>query len=502
MSSSEPKVHEGKASVEGVSSTSIETLKTYFEHLFANSRDVMNLFSITQGKVILLNAAAEETTGYNLTELQSLPIDALYPPEEHAKLQLAFARLQATGYSTDKLCMYGRNGELRDIWTRSYIVQREPEAVCIVHTIDITEDNRKRDRELRDAKLATLGEASATLAHELKNALQSMQFSLATLRAQFKQSGVERGLSSLDRIERAAAHMDDVISGIEKSANASKAGGSHLSVAAAVQNAAFLMHSYLQVKGVELSTKFGSSLPLVWCNRAHLEQILIVLIKNAAQAMASRPQRQLRISTVSTHGSLRVDVSDTGGGLPSEVQAHLFEAFRTTKPAGIGQGLGLATAKQLAIDNALELSFESQAGVGTTFSIRFPVLQAAGDVCEAAPLSGRLVLLVGDETASIERATAALEGAGARVLLASAAPDALQLLRVHDIGAVLCDDAMYPVRAWQFVQEARKLYRGPICLVANDRQALPAESLTGVDSVVTKPIDARTLVRTLQALLT
>ncbi|MEY4510103.1 MAG: hypothetical protein RLZZ450_2225 [Pseudomonadota bacterium] len=475
-------------------------LKTYFEHLFANSRDVMNLFSITQGKVILLNAAAERTTGYSLEELETVPIDALYPPEEHAKLALAFQQLASTGYSTDKLTMYVRNGELRDIWVRSYVVQREPEIVCIVHTIDITDENRKRDRELRDAKLATLGEASATLAHELKNALQSMQFSLATLRSQIPQSGAERAANSLARIERAAAHMDEVISGIEKSANEPKPGSAHVSVPACVQNAAFLMHGYLTSKGVEISTHFGHSLPLVWCNKSQLEQILIALFKNAAQAMSSRRDRRLHVSTTTTDDGLRVDVRDTGGGLPVDVQAHLFEAFKTTKPAGIGQGLGLATAKQLALENGLDLTFVSEPDVGATFSVFFPVGHGAVKSRDSQLLSGRLVLMVGDDPGTVQTAIATLESAGARVLHASTAPDGLSLLRVHAFGAILCDDAMYPVAGREFVRQARELYRGPVCLVVSERPESILK-LAEVDSVVTKPMEARTLLQTLSALL-
>jgi len=501
MSSSERKGHEGEANAEHVSGASVETLKRYFEHLFANSRDMMNLFSLTQGKVIMLNVAAEQTTGYSMEELKTLPIDTLYPPEEQEKLRLAFQRLNDKGYSTDKLSMYVRSGELRDIWTRSYIVQREPETVCIVHTLDMTEENRKRERELRDARLATLGEASATLAHELKNALQSMQFSLATLRTQIQQSGVDRAKNSLARIERAAAHMDDVISGIEKSASKSRTACSHLSVAAAVQNTAFLLQGYLSAKGVELSTEFGRSLPLVWCNKAQLEQILIVLFKNAAQAMSSREHRRLHISTVLADDVLRLDVADTGGGLPSDVQSHLFEAFVSSKPAGIGQGLGLATAKQFATENELDLTFVSRAGIGTTFSISFSLAPAKTPGRGTEPLAGRLILLVGDDPGMIEHATAAVEQAGGRVLHASAAQDGMQLLRVHAISAVVCDDAMYPVHGRQFVQDARKLYDGPICLAVNQRHGQEAEAFPYVSSILAKPIQARTLVETLRALL-
>jgi CheY-like chemotaxis protein len=227
---------------------------------------------------------------------------------------------------------------------------------------------------------------------------------------------------------------------------------------------------------------------------------MIALFKNAAQAMSSRRDRRLHVSTVNSADGLRVDVKDTGGGLPAEVQAHLFEAFKTTKPAGIGQGLGLATARALAIENGLDLTFVSEPDVGATFSLFFPASQGGIKARESQLLSGRLVLLVGDDPATIEVATTSLESAGARVLHASTAPEGLSLLRVHAFGAVLCDDAMYPVAGREFVRQARELYRGPVCLVVNERLE-SIQKLSEVDSVLSKPMEARTLVQTLSALL-
>lgn len=475
-----------------------ETLKRYFEHLFANSRDIMNLFSLTQGKIIMLNRAAEEATGYTAEELSRVSIDAIYPSEEHSKLALAFERLRRTGYSSDKLRMYTRNGEQCDIWTRSYVIQHEPEVVCLVHTIDVTEENRKRERELRNAKLATLGESSATLAHELKNALQSMQFSLGALRNQICKSEIERAEVTLARIERAVAHMDDVIAGVENSARNAHTGASDVSLPGAIQNTLQLLHGYLDAKGIEVTAQFDSSLPLVWCDRTQLEQILIVLIKNAAQAMASRPTRQLRISVAKLDGRVRAELEDSGGGIPPEIEARLFTAFVTTKPAGLGTGLGLATAKQLALKNGIELTFDSRAGHGTTFALECPI-RLEVPLSAEAPLGGRVVLVVGDEPAMLEAVGGALREAAARVLVATSAAEGIQLLRVHTMEVVICDDAMYPVGGQAFVREARCIYTGPVCLVVNDAVGLVRRP--GVDAVLEKPLSPEKLVATLRALV-
>jgi len=477
----------------------VETLKRYFEHLFANSRDMMNLFSVTQGKIILFNAAAREATGYTPEELAHAPVSALYPPEEHAKLALAFERLVTTGYSSEKLRMFAKSGELRDIWTRSYVVEREPEVICLVHTVDITEENRKRERDLREAKLATLGQSSAVLAHELKNALQSMQYSLGTLRMQLELGDRERVASSLQRIERAVTHMDSVIASVERS-TANPRGNAHISLESALQNVTLLLRGYLDAKSVELRTELEPSLPPVWCDATHLEQILVVLIKNAAQAMAGRPQRKLTVRAQVAGDGVLLELEDTGGGMPPEIQARAFEAFSTTKPAGLGMGLGLSTARELAAKSAIDITFRSEPGVGTTFSLRLRVSGDSARELSSAALAGRVLLVVGDEPSTLEQASTALRLAGARVLVATSAADGLRLLRLHAVEAIVCDDAMYPVRGRAFVADAHGFYHGPVCLLVDgaeqDAQAL------GADLVLGKPLSAGRLVTALAALVT
>ncbi len=479
-----------------------EELKRYFEHLFANSRDMMNLFSLTHGKIIMLNKAAEESTGYSMNELSRLPVEALYPSEELPTLEIAFEQLRQTGYSSNKLRMYARSGELRDIWARAYVIQREPEAICLVHTIDMTEENRKRERELRDAKLATLGQSSATLAHELKNALQSMQFSLGTLRSQLGERELGRSASSLARVERAVAHMDEVIAAIEKTARGSSTGAAYVSLASAVENALLLMAGYLDAHAVEVATSFPPSIPPVWCDRTQVEQILIVLIKNAAQAMASRRTRKLHIALICAGEQLRIEVSDTGGGLAPEMQARVFEAFATTKPVGLGMGLGLATAKQLAMNQGFDLTFQSEPGVGATFALELAIAGNPARSSDDAQLAGRVVLVVAEDPAVLGPASSTLIDAGARVLVATSTAEGLQLLRVHSVEAVVCDDGMYPVRGREFVLAARKSYRGPVCLITDQREpGEAAGAVTGVDLVVTKPVQTDALVKVVRTLV-
>jgi len=118
----------------------------------------------------------------------------------------------------------------------------------------------------------------------------------------------------------------------------------------------------------------------VWCDRARLEQVLVNLFGNAADAMAGRDTRRL---TIEVEGDAAVDrpsailVSDTGGGFSAEVRARLFEPFFTTKPAGAGLGLGLALSRDIVREFGGSLSADDAGGGGARFRIEFPPRPAA-----------------------------------------------------------------------------------------------------------------------------
>jgi two-component system NtrC family sensor kinase len=121
---------------------------------------------------------------------------------------------------------------------------------------------------------------------------------------------------------------------------------------------------------VEVVEEFGE-LPLVECNPSQLNQVFLNLINNAAQAIPGEGKVTVR-STVDG-GRVRVDVSDTGSGIPEDVQPHIFETYFTTKAAGEGTGLGLPIVKTIVEEHGGEVQFRTELGAGTTFSVFLPL---------------------------------------------------------------------------------------------------------------------------------
>lgn len=123
---------------------------------------------------------------------------------------------------------------------------------------------------------------------------------------------------------------------------------------------------------VRIVEEYGS-LPLTECNPSQLNQVFLNLINNAAQAIPEEGTVTVRSGVENSR--IRIDIIDTGSGIPPEAQAHMFENYYTTKPAGVGTGLGLSIVKSIVTEHGGEVIFTTEAGVGTTFTVYLPAIE-------------------------------------------------------------------------------------------------------------------------------
>jgi two-component system, NtrC family, sensor kinase len=116
-------------------------------------------------------------------------------------------------------------------------------------------------------------------------------------------------------------------------------------------------------------------LPRISCNPSQLNQVFLNLITNAAQAIDGGGTVAVRSS--SDAQSIRIDVADTGSGIPPEVLPRIFESFYTTKPRGVGTGLGLSIALEIVRAHGGDIEVKTEVGGGTTFTVVLPVVSQA-----------------------------------------------------------------------------------------------------------------------------
>ncbi len=139
-------------------------------------------------------------------------------------------------------------------------------------------------------------------------------------------------------------------------------------------------------------TEFAADLPLVACLPSEFNQVILNLVVNAAHAIGEVVARrkgalgEIRIATKRKGDWVEIRISDTGTGIPEEIQHRIFEPFFTTKEVGKGTGQGLAIARSTIVSkHGGELTFESAMGRGTTFLIRLPLNETPANKTETKP---------------------------------------------------------------------------------------------------------------------
>lgn len=219
-----------------------------------------------------------------------------------------------------------------------------------------------------------------------------------------------------------------------------------------------LLDQVLRIVGKELllhatiERDYAVGLPPVLAPRSRLAQVFTNVLINAGQAVREiqRPVHRVRISTRTSDEAVVVSISDTGPGIPTDALERIFEPFYTTKPAGVGTGLGLSTSREIIRRLGGELLAESKPGEGATFVVFIPragpeAIRSARVVREVPALSAarRAAVLVVDDDERVLRALARVLRERYDVLLAVDGTEAIDLLRSGShADAIVCDVSM------------------------------------------------------------
>jgi two-component system cell cycle sensor histidine kinase/response regulator CckA len=235
----------------------------------------------------------------------------------------------------------------------------------------------------------------------------------------------------------------------------------HIDLNAAIDEVRSMLHRTIG-EDIELRTVPAPAPLTVHADPGQIQQILLNLSLNARDAMpdggtlvieanrASLDEHQLDMHPAPAPGSYaRLLVSDTGEGMTADVATHIFEPFFTTKPRGQGTGLGLSTVYGIVAEAGGSINVYSEPGVGTTFRVYLPLVEAPQDVTvvravETAVPRGRdeTVLVVEDEPALGRIVARILTQGGYRVLSAESGPEALDLDAEHGCDLLLTDVIM------------------------------------------------------------
>jgi signal transduction histidine kinase len=263
----------------------------------------------------------------------------------------------------------------------------------VLNVRDVTERYRL-EAELRHAqKLESVGQLAAGIAHEINTPIQFVGDNLRFLGDAFAQFvRALKGRAEQDPelgflVDEVPLAIDQTLDGVKRVATivrAMKAFGhpsgeekAPADLNEAIRNTLVVANNEIKYVA-DVVTDLGD-LPPVWCHLGDINQVLLNLVVNGAQAVSAGVEDTGERGTITVRSrhegdEVVIEVADTGVGIPSEIAHRIFEPFFTTKDVGIGTGQGLTLAYSLIRDRHHgTIGFRSERGAGTTFTVRLPV---------------------------------------------------------------------------------------------------------------------------------
>jgi two-component system NtrC family sensor kinase len=243
---------------------------------------------------------------------------------------------------------------------------------------------------------------AATVAHEINNPLFGMlTYARLTLKrlteTDIEAAKKEEMIEHLRIIERESRRCGDIIKNLLTYARQAPPKPQIAELNQIVERALGLVRHKLDLQSVELDESLAPDLPRVWCDPGQIQQVVVALLVNAAEAMVHGGQ--LIVTTAAApEGGVRLIVADSGGGISEDVLPRIFEPFFTTKEEQQRTGLGLAVAHSIVEQHAGTITVRSTPGQGAEFTVTLP-----GQSQPVRPDSGpALPLITGESTTNVQ----------------------------------------------------------------------------------------------------
>jgi two-component system NtrC family sensor kinase len=228
---------------------------------------------------------------------------------------------------------------------------------------------------LRSEKMASIGKLAATVAHEINNPLFGiLTYARLVLREIQKHDLAERDsmVEQLQTIERESKRCGELVKNLLTFSRQAPSHREPNDLNTVVHRAVMLVKHKLEMQNIELVETLTPDLPSVECDANQIQQVVLVLMVNASEAMpkGGRLEVSTEFSTESRRDTVRV--KDSGSGIPPDVLPRIFDPFFTTKEDQNRTGLGLAVAHSIVEQHAGEISVRSTPGEGTEFTVTLP----------------------------------------------------------------------------------------------------------------------------------
>ncbi|HEX9784517.1 MAG TPA: PAS domain S-box protein [Opitutaceae bacterium] len=438
--------------------------------LLDEANDAIILRSL-HGGVLYWNRGAERLLGWSADEAGRIK-DGDFCFRDASAVQRHIQTVKADGSWQGELELATKAAgtvTVESRWTLIRDKDGRPTSVLTIST-DITERKRMEASFIRTQRLENIGTLAGGIAHDLNNILSPILLSSDLLRLQLAGTPESEFVEAISSSARRGAEVVRQILSFSRGVNSG--------------TVAFDMRPLIDDIGrlvqetFPRNIRFESSNPrrirLVRADPTQMHQVLLNLCVNARDAMPDGGLIRIDVSNVNgpndepratVFPSIRIQVSDTGTGIPEGICEHIFEPFFTTKPDGQGTGFGLSTVSAIVQRHGGSVMVDTTPGEGSTFTVFFLTTQSGAgekgmDVIRRLPMGhGETILVIDDEKSVCSMTRQSLESSGYRVVTAEDGAEGISKFtqNQNDIALVLTDIMMPVMDGHLVIQSLRNL---------------------------------------------
>lgn len=499
-----------------------ETLKESEERyrlLVENANEA--IFVVQDGRFKFVNSQCARWSGYTVEELLAKSFtDLVHPENLEEVMSYHRARLQGdeTAFSYSfKLVDKGGHVKWVNLNSVGISWQGKPAGLCCLN--DITELKKAEELALAAERLKAVGELASGVAHNFNNLLQIVLGGAQLAITDLELGNVTRARTNLERIVESSKFGAETVKRLQEFArvrrNEPGRGYKVFDLADTVGEAIEMSKPWWKTR----PEKEGISVTLnryvrkgcyIEGNENELFEVVVNLIKNAAEALEQGGE--IRIRTQVADNTVSLMVEDDGPGMSEKDMGRVFQPFWTTKGPQ-GTGMGLSSSYGIVRKHGGEITVDSEPGRGAAFTVTLPLMLKKPQV-EGPAISEDLgftynILVVDDMPAVVKQIEGGLTTFGQNVYAADSGQQAIEIFKEANVDVVVCDLAMPEINGWEVAVEILNTSRKRgmprpvfIMLTGWGGQLTEEEEMReyGVDIILEKPIDIQELLRVIKDL--
>src|SRR5437763_3104441 len=428
-----------------------------YRNLFESASDAIVTLD-ANGRFTTFNHAAEIISGYRREELVGQWFAPMLPDDELPKALAHFQKALTGETGLFETSFYAKDANVRTIQVTYSTPQLDEEVLCVIR--DVTDQKMLQEQLIQSEKMSAIGQLVSGVAHELNNPLAGISAFAQLLLSEKRFPPDQR--TAAEMIYAEARRASRIVQNLLTFARQHKPERTTTQVNQVLDDTLELRGYELRVRGIDVQRDYDEQAPETMADAHQLQQVFLNLITNAEQAMerSERDKQHLTVRTRRAGDALRIEVEDTGTGIPPNLLERIFNPFFTTKPTGSGTGLGLSISLGIVREHEGRIWAEN-AAQGARFVIELPIVapRTTGDypaLLTSAPITDRLPILVIAGEASVRVALQRyLASRGHEVETTASGKEALARMREDAFDAVIVDMRMPDVSGEQLFQELK-----------------------------------------------